>query len=113
MRNSKVLILGLATLCIGAVFAFVYMKLTSVRLWSTNQGEVRSASSNEIMVMRTPGGLLEVSRIHATEICDTKFVYEVLGFEIGETVPRIRVPAVYRYQIELAPEWKVVRAGGG
>ena len=113
MSNSKTLVLGLVALCIGTALTFAYMKLASVKLWSTNQGEVRSASSNDIMVMRTPGGLLEVSRIYATEICDTKFVYEVLGFEIGETVPRIRVPAVYRYQIELAPEWKVVRAGGG
>jgi hypothetical protein len=35
----------------------------------------------------------------------------VLGIEIGETVPRIRVPAVYRYHVELAREWRVLRTG--
>ena len=33
-----------------------------------------------------------------------------MGIAVGETVPRIRVPAVYRYHIELAPEWRVVRS---
>jgi hypothetical protein len=61
--------------------------------------------------MRTKGGLLEVSRIDATEVVDTRFVYSVLGLPVGETVPRIRVPAVYRYQVELAPEWRVLRTG--
>ena len=27
-------------------------------------------------------------------------------------MPRIRLPAVYRYHIELAPEWRVVRTDG-
>jgi len=36
-------------------------------------------------------------------------VHSVLGIDIGETVPRIRVPAVYRYHIELAPRWRVLR----
>jgi hypothetical protein len=33
-----------------------------------------------------------------------------MGIAVGETVPRIRVPAVYRYHIELAPEWRVLRS---
>ena len=61
--------------------------------------------------MRTRGGLLEVSRVKATETFDTTFVRSVLGFEVARTVARIRVPAVYRYHIELAPEWHVLRDG--
>jgi hypothetical protein len=61
--------------------------------------------------MRTPGGLLEVSRIEATERFDKTFIYSVLGSEVGETTAYIRVPAVYRYHIELAPEWKIERSG--
>ena len=34
-------------------------------------------------------------------------MYSVLGHEVGETVAHIRVPATYRYHIELAPKWKV------
>lgn len=61
--------------------------------------------------MHTKGGLLEVSRINATEQFDKKFVYSVLGLNVGDTVAHIRVPAVYRYHIELAPEWEVYRRG--
>jgi len=63
-------------------------------------------------VLRTPGGLLEVSRIQATEILDATIQHSIFGIDIGSTMPRIRVPAVYRYHIELAPEWRVVRADG-
>ena len=31
---------------------------------------------------------------------------------IGETAPRIRVPAVYRYHVRLDPEWRVLRRDG-
>jgi len=96
-------------LCLGAAVTFVYLKFDSLKLWSTSESEVRSASSDEIMVMRTRGGLLEVSRINATEVFDMRFVHSVLGIDVGETVPRIRVPAVYRYHIELAPRWRVLR----
>jgi hypothetical protein len=38
-------------------------------------------------------------------------VYSVFGANVGRTVAHIRVPAVYRYHIELAPEWEVYRKG--
>jgi len=88
-----------------------YSKLNGLLPWSRTGAEVHSALGNEILVMRTAGGLLEVSRIRANEQFDTKFVYSVLGVKVGETIPHIRVPAVYRYHIELAPEWAVVRTG--
>jgi hypothetical protein len=72
---------------------------------------VRTGVATEILVMHTNGGLLEVSRINATEQFDQAFVYTVLGAEVGRTVAHIRVPAVYRYHIELAPEWEVYRRG--
>ena len=43
---------------------------------------------------------------------DATIQHEIFGIKIGETMPRIRVPAVYRYHIELEPEWRVVRADG-
>lgn len=79
--------------------------------WSKQAREARSVMSTEVLVMRTPGGLLEVSRIEAHERFDKKFIYSVLGAEVGETTAYIRVPAVYRYHIELAPEWKIERSG--
>lgn len=95
----------------GAVLAIAFVRLPELQFWKRSQGEVRSVASEEILVMRTRGGLLEVSRIRAVESFDTRFVYSVLGIEVGETVPRIRAPALYRYHVPLAPEWRVLRSG--
>lgn len=73
---------------------------------------VRSEPSEEVIVLRTSGGLLEVSRIEVTEVMDARFQHTLLGVKIGETVPRIRVPAVYRYHVKLDREWKVLRKDG-
>jgi len=89
---------------------FGYQKIAALRPWSKSADDVRSGAGNEILVMRTRGGLLEVATIRATEQFDKRFVYTVLGLEVGETVPHIRVPAVYRYHIELAPEWTIIRS---
>jgi hypothetical protein len=109
MKQWKTPLVAVVSLCLGAALAVVVMKVASFEPWATRRGPVRSPMGDEIMVMRTPGGLLEVSRINATEEFDTRFVHLLLGVPVGETVPRIRVPAVYRYHIELAPEWRVLR----
>jgi hypothetical protein len=62
--------------------------------------------------LRTPGGLLEVSRLYAIETLDTRVTHTFLGIEIGELVPQIRVPAVYTYTIELAKEWRILKTDG-
>lgn len=109
MRTHRTLTLWLIVLGIGAALWFGYTKYGSFRPWAVTESEVHSGLGSEILVMRTPGGLLEVSTIRAIEQFDKKFVYSILGMRVGETVPRIRVPAVYRYHIKLAPEWKVAR----
>jgi len=48
-----------------------------------------------------------VSRIQTTEIIEATTRETLLGIPIGNTVARLRVPAVYRYHVELAPEWTV------
>ncbi len=109
MRMYRTPALALIALCVGAALWFAYTKYTSFRPWAVTEGGVHSGLGSEILVMRTPGGLLEVSTINANEQFDKKFVYSVFGVQVGETVPHIRIPAVYRYHIELAPEWKIVR----
>jgi hypothetical protein len=98
-----------AALCIGAVLSLGYKKLGDFAFWSRTGDEVRSGMGTEILFMRTPGGLLEVSSMRMTEQFDKRFVYEVLGLEVGETVAHVRVPATYRYHIQLAPLWKIER----
>lgn len=109
--GSRTLQFVLVAALLAVVAWFGYQRLADLLPWSRTAGEVRSGIGNEILVMRTRGGLLEVATIRATEQFDKKFVYSVLGFEVGETVPHIRVPAVYRYHVELAPEWTIIRSG--
>jgi hypothetical protein len=111
-RNRRNDVLLLAVLAIGAALAIGYSEPTSESPVSRVLHAVRAAPRAEVVVLRTPGGLLEVSRIHVTEVFDATVTHTVLGVDIGETMPRIRVPAVYRYHIELAPEWRVVRSDG-
>jgi len=110
--NSKqkvLLVVVVAALCVGAVLSLGYRKLGDFAFWSRTGGEVRSGMGTEVLFMRTPGGLLEVSSMRMTEQFDKRFVYEVLGLEVGETVAHVRVPATYRYHIQLAPLWKIER----
>ncbi len=100
-----------AALAGAAAVWYAYPRLAALAPWSKTAGKVHSGLGSEILVMRTKGGLLEVSTVRSSEQFDKKFVYTVFGVKVGETVPHIRVPAVYRYHIELAPEWKIIRTG--
>ena len=59
------------------------------------------------VVLRTPGGRLEVAELRQTESFEVSRDHEVLGVPVGSTFSRVRVPAHYRYHVELAPEWGV------
>ena len=81
------------------------------RVWFGPSATHSTHSSGTAVVMRTPGGLLEVSRITAEERFDSTTSYTVLGVPLGKTVAQVRVPAVYRYHIPLAKEWKIHLTG--
>jgi hypothetical protein len=61
----------------------------------------------ESVVLRTPGGRLEVAELKQLESFEVSRDHEVLGVPVGSTFSRIRVPAHYRSHVELAPEWRV------
>lgn len=63
------------------------------------------------VVMRTPGGLLDVATINAHEYLTRSDIKKVAGIDLGTTVSDIHVSAYYRYQIELAREWSMVIKG--
>ena len=68
--------------------------------------------ANEVpVVMRTPGGLLEVATVKAHERFNRSDTKEFWGIFLGTTVSHIQVPVHYRYHIELAPEWTVIIKG--
>lgn len=105
-------LLGSLVLATGAagVLALTYSPATGDWVPPWNPAGARSTATQEVIV-RTPGGRLEVSRLYTTEIIDTRVTHKLLGIRIGELVPRIRVPAVYTYTIELAKEWHVLKTG--
>ncbi len=79
------------------------------KVWeSGGKPEMRTMTTDEAVVMRTNGGLLEVTIIRSPERFEAAQDHTILGVAVGTTVSRIRVPAVFRYHIELAPEWKIL-----
>ena len=79
--------------------------------YRTPEPETKSRLSDEIVVMRTNGGWLEVSTVKATEVFDRTVDHEILWINVGQTATSIRVPAHYTYRARLASEWKILRRG--
>jgi len=72
----------------------------------SGKSDIHSYTIDQPIVMHTKGGLLEVSKVLVTEHFESSVINTVLGVGVSKTTARARVPAVYRYHIELAPEWK-------
>ena len=77
------------------------------RHWTSPAATRSTHSSGDLVVMRTPGGLLEVSTITAEERFDSTTGHTVLGVPLGRTVAQVRVPAVYRYHVPLQKDWNI------
>lgn len=92
-----VAVLIAASLGLNSFFAY--------RLWFAPDAVNTFHTTQDVVVMQTPGGLLEVSAITAEERFDSTTGHTVLGVSVGKTVAQIRVPAVYRYHIPLARNW--------
>jgi hypothetical protein len=109
-RSAGRLLIGAAVL-----LALVYGTWKFESAWRFLAGFVtRSApvtevmTSGEVIVMRTPGGALEIARIKAYEnLRRTAPGDKVLWglFDTGTTVSEIDVAALYRYHIDMAREW--------
>lgn len=94
---------------VAAILSFAANGFLASRFWSGSQTQtMRSFAIDEPVVIRTSGGLLEVSSIESPERFETSENHTILGVSLGKTVSRVRVPAVFRYHIELAPEWKIL-----
>ena len=94
---------------VAAILSFAANAYLLSRLWGNGRApEMRTFTIDEPVVIRTKGGVLEVSSIKSPEQFEVSKSHTVLGVSVGKTVSRIRVPAVIRYHIELAPEWKIL-----
>jgi hypothetical protein len=103
--TEKLLKIVLITILTMSLAGNIYQYQQTKLAMSKNTLHVDAA--DEPVVMRTSGGLLEVSKINTTERFQSSQSHSILGVSTGKTVTQIRVPAVYRYHIELAPEWKI------
>jgi hypothetical protein len=97
---------GLVALAAAAIYAFGGWLLPT----DTATSEARTVSLP--LVSRTPGGLLEVATVSTTELFEKKSMLTIAGLNMGTTVSQIRVPAVYRYQVRLAADWRAYVSDG-
>jgi hypothetical protein len=80
-------------------------------LHEERRAEVQLSSPDRVEVIRTKGGLLQVSTIKSPETFQANTDHKFLGIDLGQTTTQIRVPAVFHYHVELAPEWHVTVKG--
>jgi len=104
----------------GLFWIFLVLLVTAVAWYLYAHQPISTSTDTTVetdipFVMRTPGGLLEVATINANEYfkrSNPKTLPLIIwDIDLGETVSEIHVPAVYRYHIELAPEWKIMIRG--
>ena len=92
-----------------ALVFFVSLAANAYFVWAGRVVPVcTSEKSDGPTVVHIKGGLLEVSSINAPETFDASKDETILGFPVGKTVTRIRVPAMYRYHVKLDTDWKVL-----
>ena len=107
--NFRYSLVGLVL--VASVGANAFLAWRSAR--TVRQVEVQLASPDQVEIIRTPGGLLQVSTIRSPETFQATTDHKFLGIDLGRTTTQIRVPATFDYHIELAPEWRVSVRGDG
>ena len=107
--------LAIAVAAVGAVAvalaaAIIYLLWT----WLGPAASVVHASRTVslTLVSRTPGGMLEVASVSTTELFEKKSMLTIAGLNLGTTVSQIKVPAVFRYQVRLAADWRAYVSDG-
>jgi len=108
-RRLAILLLLLGALALAAGW-FVGGRLVA---WLSPQSTVVGGmrATGVPVVMRTPGGRLEVATVTTDEHFSRRDTRHLWGLSLGETVSEIRVPVTYRFHVELAREWVVTLEG--
>jgi hypothetical protein len=98
-------IAAISALAAGALVAAGW--LAWQRLQGTHAVETSVTSTGVPVVMRSAGGLLEISTVTVFERFKREDTREFWGVPLGTTVSIIQAPVTYRYHIELAREWPI------
>lgn len=103
----------LAAVAVGVAGALLY---TRGLPWGSTEEQVRMLDPAQVVVLRTPGGFLEVSTLVKTEEFRWRSSYTCLGQDcgalVGERIGQIRVPVHYTYRMPLADTWTLTLDGG-
>jgi hypothetical protein len=99
VRSGAILLAGLVAL----VGWFTYDRFFSQ--WTVTNPSV--VASGIPVVMRSPGGLLEIATVTVYERFKRIDKKDFWGIPLGTTVSTIQVPVTYRYHIEMAKEWPI------
>ena len=102
----------LAAMAIGAVAVLLF---TRGMPWRSTEEQVRMLDPAQVVVLRTPGGFLEVSTLVKMEEFRWRSSFTCLGQDcgalVGERIGQIRVPVHYAYRIPLAETWTLTLDG--
>ena len=94
-----------AALAVGVILATGWLAVD--RFLGRTATETSVLASGVPVVMRTTGGLLEISTVTVYERFKRTDTREFWGIPLGTTVSIIQVPVTYRYHIEMAKEWPI------
>ena len=102
---------SIAALLVIAVALFLAWKFNWLRLPGTQQAQVNLLDPAQVIVLRTPGGLLEVATLNRVEEFGWQTTYSCPLIDcaqlLGAAVTRVRVPVHYTYRIPLAQTWEL------
>jgi hypothetical protein len=112
MKRSKLLVA-----CIVVAAALVAWLAGWLALPGVRQEQVKLLDPAQVIVLRTPGGMLEVATLQRVEEFGWQTTYTCplvdCGKLLGATLTRVRVPVHYTYRIPLAATWELRPEGRG
>ncbi len=101
----------LPALAVVMLGVFVAIEADLVSLPGTQEQQEKLLDPAQVIVLRTPGGMLEVATLNRVEEFgwQTRYTCPLLDCEklLGTTVTRVRVPVHYTYRIPLAATWEL------
>ena len=102
----------IAAIGVGVAGALLYVRGLP---WRSTEEQVRTLDPAQVVVLRTPGGFLEVSTLVKNEEFRWRSSYTCMGQDcgglLGERIGQIRVPVHYAYRIPLAETWTLTLDG--
>ena len=110
MKHLKLLLAAAAAIAAGLL---AWQALAP----GTRQERVALLDPAQVIVLRTPGGLLEAATLSRIEEFGWQTTYTCplidCGKLLGATVTRLRVPVHYTYRVALAAAWELRPEGNG